>query len=303
MIYTVTFNPALDYVVHMSQDLAIGMTNRSDAEEIYFGGKGINVSNVLRELDLPTCALGFIAGFTGKALDEGVAASGIKTDFIKLPEGNTRINVKIKALEETEINGQGPKIPDECQKALFEKLDMLKEGDTLVLAGSIPSSLPSDVYERILERLDGKGIRFVVDAIKDLLMNVLKYHPFLIKPNKQELGEMFGVEITSDEDTILYAKKLQEKGARNVLISMAGDGSLLVTEDGQILRQGVCKGKVKNSVGAGDSMVAGFIAGYEKSGGDYKVALNLGTACGGATAFSDGLAKKALIDELYKTLN
>lgn len=303
MIYTVTFNPALDYVVHMSQDLAIGMTNRSDAEEIYFGGKGINVSNVLRELDLPTTALGFIAGFTGKALDEGVAASGITTDFIKLPEGNTRINVKIKALEETEINGQGPKIPDECQKALFEKLDKLTEGDTLVLAGSIPSSLPSDVYERILERLDGKGIRFVVDAIKDLLLNVLKYHPFLIKPNKQELGEMFGVEINSDEDTVLYAKKLQEKGARNVLISMAGDGSLLVTEDGQILRQGVCKGKVKNSVGAGDSMVAGFIAGYEKSGGDYKVALNLGTACGGATAFSDGLAKKDLIDELYKTLN
>lgn len=303
MIYTVTFNPALDYVVHMSQDLAIGMTNRSDAEEIYFGGKGINVSNVLRELDLPTTALGFIAGFTGKALDEGVAASGITTDFIKLPEGNTRINVKIKAADETEINGQGPKIPDECQKALFEKLDMLKEGDTLVLAGSIPSSLPSDVYERILERLDGKGIRFVVDAIKDLLLNVLKYHPFLIKPNKQELGEMFGVEITSDDDTVLYAKKLQEKGARNVLISMAGDGSLLVTEDGQILRQGVCKGTVKNSVGAGDSMVAGFIAGYEKSGGDYKVALDLGTACGGATAFSDGLAKKDLIDKLYKTLN
>lgn len=303
MIYTVTFNPALDYVVHMSQDLSIGMTNRSDAEEIYFGGKGINVSNVLRELDLPTTALGFIAGFTGKALDEGVAASGITTDFIKLPEGNTRINVKIKAKDETEINGQGPKIPDECQKALFDKLDKLKEGDTLVLAGSIPSSLPSDVYERILERLDGKGIRFVVDAIKDLLLNVLKYHPFLIKPNKQELGEMFDVEINSDEDTILYAKKLQEKGARNVLISMAGDGSLLVTEDGQILRQGVCKGKVKNSVGAGDSMVAGFIAGFEKSGGDYKVALNLGTACGGATAFSDGLAKKALIDELYKTLD
>ena len=303
MIYTVTFNPALDYVVHMSQDLAIGMTNRSDAEEIYFGGKGINVSNVLRELDLPTTALGFIAGFTGKALDEGVAASGITTDFIKLPEGNTRINVKIKAADETEINGQGPKIPDECQKALFEKLDQLKEGDTLVLAGSIPSSLPSDVYERILERLDGRGIRFVVDAIKDLLLNVLKYHPFLIKPNKQELGEMFGVTINSDDDTVLYAKKLQEKGARNVLISMAGDGSLLVTEDGQILRQGVCKGKVKNSVGAGDSMVAGFIAGYEKSGGDYKVALNLGTACGGATAFSDGLAKKDLIDELYMTLN
>ncbi len=303
MIYTVTFNPALDYVVHMSQDLAIGMTNRSDAEEIYFGGKGINVSNVLRELDLPTTALGFIAGFTGKALDEGVAASGITTDFIKLPEGNTRINVKIKAADETEINGQGPKIPDECQKELFKKLDQLKEGDTLVLAGSIPSSLPSDVYERILERLDGKGIRFVVDAIKDLLLNVLKYHPFLIKPNKQELGEMFGVTIDSDDDTVIYAKKLQEKGARNVLISMAGDGSLLVTEDGQILRQGVCKGKVKNSVGAGDSMVAGFIAGYEKSGGDYKVALNLGTACGGATAFSDGLAKKDLIDELYKTLN
>ncbi|WP_026508921.1 1-phosphofructokinase [Butyrivibrio sp. MC2013] len=302
MIYTVTFNPALDYVVRMSGDLKPGMTNRSDSEEIYFGGKGINVSTVLRELGEETTALGFTAGFIGKAIEDGVAASGIKADFIRLPEGNTRINVKIKGQEETEINCQGPKIPAECLDQLFEKLDTLKEGDTLIVSGSIPSSLPNDIYERILERLDGRGILFVVDAIKDLLLNVLKYHPFLIKPNKQELGEMFGVEIETDDDIELYAKKLQEKGARNVLISMAGDGSMLITEDGQRLRQGVCKGTVRNSVGAGDSMVAGFVAGYSKTK-DYKVALNMGTAAGGATAFLDGLATAELINELYKTLS
>jgi len=301
MIYTVTFNPALDYVIHMSTDLTAGITNRSDAEEIYFGGKGINVSNVLREFDLETTALGFVAGFTGKALEDGVAKSGIKADFIHLPEGNTRINVKIKAADETEINCQGPRIPKEYLDELFVKLDNLKSGDTLILAGSIPSSLPSDIYEKILERLENKGIMFVVDATKDLLLNVLKYHPFLIKPNKQELGEMFGVEIESDDDIEKYAKLLQEKGAKNVLISMAGDGSMLITENGDRFRQGVCKGRVKNSVGAGDSMVAGFVAGFAKSG-DYKVALNMGTAAGGATAFSDGLAKKDLIDELYNTL-
>lgn len=302
MIYTVTFNPALDYVVHMTGDLIPGITNRSDAEEIYFGGKGINVSTVLRELGLETTALGFIAGFTGQAIEDGVAASGIKADFIHLPEGNTRINVKIKSSDETEINCQGPKIPKACLEELFIKLDALTAGDTLILAGSIPSSLPDDIYERILERLKDKDVMFVVDATKDLLLNVLKYHPFLIKPNKQELGEMFGVTIESDNDIEKYAKKLQEKGARNVLISMAGDGSMLITEDGQRLRQGVCKGKVRNSVGAGDSMVAGFVAGYAKTK-DYKVALNTGTATGGATAFSDGLAKADLIEELYKTLS
>ncbi len=301
MIYTVTFNPALDYVVHMSKDLVPGITNRSDSEEIYFGGKGINVSTVLSELGLNSTALGFVAGFTGRAIEDGVNKSGINADFIHLPEGNSRINVKIKASDETEVNCQGPAIPKECLDMLFAKLDTLANGDTLVLAGSIPSSLPDDIYEKILERLDKRGVNFVVDATRDLLLNVLKYHPFLIKPNKQELGEMFNVEIDTDDDIEKYAKKLQEKGARNVLISMAGEGSMLITEDGQRLRQGVCKGKVKNSVGAGDSMVAGFIAGYEKSK-DYQVALNTGTAAGGATAFSDGLATAELIDKLYKTL-
>ncbi|WP_026503918.1 1-phosphofructokinase [Butyrivibrio sp. NC3005] len=301
MIYTVTFNPALDYVVHMSKDLVPGITNRSDSEEIYFGGKGINVSTVLSELGLNSTALGFVAGFTGRAIEDGVNKSGINADFIHLPEGNSRINVKIKASDETEVNCQGPAIPKECLDMLFAKLDTLVNGDTLVLAGSIPSSLPDNIYEKILERLDKRGVNFVVDATRDLLLNVLKYHPFLIKPNKQELGEMFNVEIDTDDDIEKYAKKLQEKGARNVLISMAGEGSMLITEDGQRLRQGVCKGKVKNSVGAGDSMVAGFIAGYEKSK-DYQVALNTGTAAGGATAFSDGLATAELIDKLYKTL-
>ncbi len=301
MIYTVTFNPAIDYVIHMKGELVPGSTNRTVSEQIYFGGKGINVSTVLRELGLETTALGFIAGFTGRAIREGVAKAGIYAQFIELPEGNSRINVKIKGNEETEINAQGPKIPQECIDRLYEKLDQISEGDMLVISGSIPSSLPNDIYEKILQRLSGRGIDFVVDATGKLLQNVLKYHPFLIKPNRQELGEMFGVEIRTEEDIKTYAKKLQEQGARNVLISMAGDGSMLLAEDGQVLRQGVCKGRVLNSVGAGDSMVAGFIAGYRRTG-DYKVALDTGTAAGGATAFSEGLAKKELIEKLYQTL-
>lgn len=302
MIYTVTFNPAIDYVIHMKDKLVPGSTNRTTSEEIYFGGKGINVSTVLRELGLETTALGFIAGFTGRAIREGVAKAGIYAQFIELPEGNSRINVKIKGDQETEINAQGPRIPQECIDALFEKLRHIDEGDMLIISGSIPSSLPDDIYEKILQTLSGRGIDFVVDATGDLLKNVLKYHPFLIKPNKQELGEMFGVEIKTEKDIETYARKLQEQGARNVLISMAGDGSMLLSEDGQVLRQGVCKGKVLNSVGAGDSMVAGFVAGYKKSG-DYKVALNMGTAAGGATAFSEGLAKRDLIEKLYQTLS
>lgn len=299
MVYTVTFNPAIDYVVH-TEEMKLGATNRSEREEMYFGGKGINVSIVLRELGIDSKALGFTAGFTGEAIEKGLADVGIDTDFVRLETGNSRINVKIKASEETELNGQGPDIDDKAISVLFEKLDWLSNGDTLVLAGSIPSSLPSDIYERILERLSGRNIRAVVDATKDLLLNVLKYKPFLIKPNNHELGEMFGVTLNSDEEIETYARKLQEMGAVNVLISMAGDGAMLIDEYGKMHRCGVCKGVVKNSVGAGDSMVAGFIAGVIK--GDYEYALKLGTAAGGATAFSDGLATKEEITELVKTL-
>ena len=299
MVYTVTFNPAIDYVVHTGE-MKLGATNRSEREEMYFGGKGINVSIMLRELGIDSKAFGFTAGFTGEAIEKGLADVGIDTDFVRLEKGNSRINVKIKASEETELNGQGPDIDDKAISALFEKLDKLSDGDTLVLAGSIPSSLPADIYERILERLSGRNIRAVVDATKDLLLNVLKYKPFLIKPNNHELGEMFGVTLNSDEEIETYARKLQEMGAVNVLVSMAGDGAILIDEYGKMHRCGVCKGVVKNSVGAGDSMVAGFTAGVLN--GDYEYALKLGTAAGGATAFSDGLATKEEITELVKTL-
>lgn len=301
MIYTVTFNPAIDYVVRMSGDLLPGMTNRSDSEECYFGGKGINVSTILKNLGLENTALGFVAGFTGDAIEASVEKKGIKADFVKLPEGISRINVKIKGKEETELNAQGPKIPDESQKELFKKLDQLKDGDTLILAGSIPNSLPSDVYEKIIEYVQDRKIDVVVDATKDLLKNVLKYHPFLIKPNNHELGEMFGKVLKTDEELEEHAKKLQEMGARNVLISMAGDGAMLIAETGEKFRIGVPKGTVRNSVGAGDSMVAGFIAGYQKNQ-SYEEALKMGTAAGSATAFSDDLATGEAILNIYQTL-
>lgn len=299
MVYTVTFNPAIDYVVHTG-DMVLGQVNRSNAEEMYFGGKGINVSIVLKELGIESKALGFVAGFTGEAIEKGVSQMGVHTDFVKLEKGNSRINVKIKSAEETELNGQGPDIDDEAIAKLFEKLDKLTDGDTIILAGSIPNSLPSDIYERIIERLSDRKIKVVVDATKDLLMNVLKYKPFLIKPNNHELGEMFGVVLKTNDEIAEYAKKLQDMGARNVLVSMAGDGALLLDENGKTHICGVCKGKVKNSVGAGDSMVAGFVAG--SMDGDYEYALKLGTATGGATAFSDGLATKEKISELLKQL-
>ncbi len=301
MIYTVTFNPAIDYIVRMDKPLDPGMTNRSASEDCFFGGKGINVSTVLKNLGIENTALGFAAGFTGEAIVESVKGKGIIADFIMLDEGISRINVKIKGEEETEINAQGPKISDEAFNELLQKLDCLKEGDVLILAGSIPNSLPSNVYEIILERLYGKGVTFVVDATKDLLLKVLKYNPFLIKPNNHELGEMFGVVLKTDDEIEEYARKLQEMGARNVLVSMAKDGAMLITEDGQRFRVGVPKGKVKNSVGAGDSMVAGFVAGYMKTG-DYRAALNMGTAAGSATAFSDDLATGDLIYSIYETL-
>lgn len=299
MVYTVTFNPAIDYVVRV-KEILVGATNHSEREEIYFGGKGINVSVVLKELGVDSRALGFTAGFTGEAIEKGLADLGVDTDFVHLKTGNSRINVKLKSKEETEINGQGPHIDDESVAALFKKLDALTDGDTLILAGSIPSSLPSDIYEKILERLSAQKIRVVVDATKDLLLNVLKFKPFLVKPNNHELGDMFGVKLETDQEIEKYARKLQAMGAVNVLISMAGDGSMLIDETGKMHRMGVCKGKVKNSVGAGDSMVAGFTAGIQS--GDYEYALKLATAAGGATAFSDGLATIEKITELFNTL-
>ena len=296
MIYTVTFNPAIDYVVHIDE-LRVDCVNRAQSEEVYFGGKGINVSMVLSELDMKSKALGFVAGFTGKAIERGVQDKGVETDFIHLPEGFSRINVKIKSDKETELNGQGPKISGEAIELLYEKLDKLKDGDTLVLAGSIPNTLPSDIYEKILVRLSNKKIKAIVDATNQLLMNVLKYKPFLVKPNNFELGEMFGVELKTQDEIIEYAKKLKDMGAVNVLVSMAGDGAVLVDEYGNVHTCNACKGQVKNSVGAGDSMVAGFIAGAEL--GDYEYALKLGTAAGGATAFSNGLAEK---EEIHKLL-
>lgn len=296
MIYTVTFNPAIDYVVH-TDDMKTGSVNRSSKEEIYFGGKGINVSWVLSELGIKSKALGFVAGFTGKAIEDGIKAKGIETDFVHLEKGFSRINVKIKSSEETELNGQGPVITDEAIKELYSKLDKLEDGDTLILAGSIPNTLPSDIYEKILEYISSKDIKIVVDATKDLLLKVLKFRPFLIKPNNHELGEMFGIELKTNEEIIKYARRLKDMGAVNVLISMAGDGAILIDKDDDVHTCGVCRGKVKNSVGAGDSMVAGFVAGSVD--GDYEYALKLGTASGGATAFSDGLAKK---DEIFRLL-
>ena len=296
MIYTVTFNPAIDYVVH-TDDMKTGSVNRSSKEEIYFGGKGINVSWVLSELGIKSKALGFVEGFTGKAIEDGIKTKGIETDFVHLEKGFSRINVKIKSSEETELNGQGPVITDEAIKELYSKLDKLENGDTLILAGSIPNTLPSDIYEKILEYISSKDIKIVVDATKDLLLKVLKFKPFLIKLNNHELGEMFGVELKTNEEIIKYARRLKDMGAVNVLISMAGDGAILIDKDDNVHTCGVCKGKVKNSVGAGDSMVAGFVAGSVD--GDYEYALKLGTASGGATAFSDGLATK---DEIFRLL-
>lgn len=299
MIYTVTFNPAVDYVVH-TEELAAGTVNRSVSEEIYFGGKGINISLVLAELEVPSKALGFVAGFTGAAIENALAECGIKTDFVRLEKGFSRINVKIKSDTETELNGQGPEIPPHKLEELFSKLEALRDGDTIILAGSVPKSLPSDIYEKILEYLSGRDVRTVVDATGELLLNTLKYRPFLVKPNNFELGELFGVNIGTADDVVEYAEKLRKMGAQNVLVSMAQDGAVLLDSDGRTYICGVCSGTVKNSVGAGDSMLAGFLAGYEKGG--YEYALKLGTAAGGATAFSEGLAKREEILTLLEQL-
>ena len=301
MIYTVTFNPSLDYIVSV-EDFKLGLTNRTSSELILPGGKGINVSTVLMNLGIENTALGFLAGFTGKEIEHRLVEMGVKSDFIEIEEGVSRINLKLKSIDGTEINGSGPVISAENVEKLMEKLEKLGEGDVLFLAGSIPSSMPDDMYRKIMEKLDGKGVMIVVDATRDLLVNVLEYHPFLIKPNNHELGEMFDVVLKTNDEIVEYAKKLQEKGARNVLVSMAGDGAILITEEGEVHVTPCPKGEVKNSVGAGDSMVAGFITGYLRSNGDYNEALKMGTAAGSATAFSEDVATGEKIMELYKTL-
>ncbi|MDO4807882.1 MAG: 1-phosphofructokinase, partial [Coriobacteriales bacterium] len=267
MIYTVTFNPSLDYIVRV-EDLELGKVNRVYYENILPGGKGINVSIVLKNLGHDNTALGFMAGFTGREIAAEMEQYGVTCDFIDVAEGMSRINVKIKSNEESEINGLGPKITDADIEALYAKLDELKEGDYLVIAGSVPSTLPGDMYERIMGRLEGRGINIAVDAERDLLTRVLKYHPFVIKPNNHELGDIFGVTLKTKDEVVPYAKKLQEQGARNVLISMAGEGAVFVSEEGEVVKSEAPKGKVVNSVGAGDSMVAGFVAGTIETG-DY----------------------------------
>ncbi len=298
MIYTVTFNPSLDYIVSVD-NFTLGRVNRTRKEIIYPGGKGINVSMVLQNLGYQSCALGFMAGFTGREIARLLEVNGVESDFIHVDEGLSRINVKLRSNEESEINGQGPAIKKRDIAFLYEKLDRIQDGDILVLAGSIPEVMPDDIYMDIMRYLQTKDVRIVVDATKDLLVNVLPYHPFLIKPNNHELGEIFGVELKTTEEIVTCAKKLQEKGARNVLISMAGDGAILLTEDGQIFQSLPPKGKVLNSVGAGDSMVAGFLAGYLENQ-DYEYAFYMGVCTGSASAFSESLATRDEVAELMK---
>lgn len=298
MIYTVTFNPSLDYIVSV-EDFKLGLTNRTSSELILPGGKGINVSTVLGNLGIENTALGFLAGFTGKEIVRRLEEMGVASDFIEIKEGVSRINLKLKSIDGTEINGSGPVISPEDVEKLMEKLEKLGEGDVLFLAGSIPTSMPDDMYQKIMAKLDGKGVMIVVDATRDLLMNVLAYHPFLIKPNNHELGEIFDVELLTRESVVPYAKKLQEKGARNVLVSMAGEGAVLVAEDGSVYDAPAPKGELKNGVGAGDSMVAGFMAGWmEKQ--EYRHAFHMGVASGSASAFSENLATKEEIAGVYQ---
>ena len=298
MIYTVTFNPSLDYIVTVDHFKA-GEINRTADELIFPGGKGINVSIVLKNLGLDNTALGFMAGFTGREIQRLLEEMGVKTDFIHVANGTSRINLKMRSDQETEINGRGPVIGSDDIQLLYHQLDQLKEGDILALSGSIPSSMPETIYMDIMKYLDGRGIEVAVDATKDLLVKVLPYHPFVIKPNNHELGEIFHTKITTKDDVVKYAKKLQELGARNVLVSMAGEGAVLVTENGEEYRASAPKGILRNSVGAGDSMVAGFIAGYLRNR-DYREAFRTGVCTGSASAFSDELATKEEVEELLK---
>lgn len=300
MIYTVTLNPSIDYIVRLDS-LKKGVTNRTTSEEFYIGGKGINVSCVLAELEIDSTAIGFIAGFTGEAIEKGIRNDKIKTDFIALENGISRINIKIKTEEETEINCKGPEVSEKDMEMLMQKIDGISDGDTLVLSGSVPAALSDDVYEKILMRLSNKKVRIVVDAAKKLLLNSLSYRPFLIKPNQQELSEIFDTEIKNESDVEKYAKQLQLMGAQNVLVSLGKDGAILIDENGEKHKSSTLSGSVINTVGSGDSMLAGFIAGYETKH-SYSYAMKLGTVCGNATAFLSGLATREKIEELLKEI-
>lgn len=298
MIYTVTFNPSLDYIVSV-EDFRLGLTNRTSSELILPGGKGLNVSMVLGNLGIDNTAFGFVAGFTGTEIARRVEEMGVKTDFITLEDGLSRINLKLQSIDGMEINGCGPRIGEEAVEQLMEKLEILGEGDILVLAGSIPSSMPDDIYRKIMERLAGRGVMTAVDATRELLLNVLEYHPFLVKPNNHELGEIFNVELKTREETVPYARKLREMGAANVLVSMAGEGAVLAAEDGKIYIAPAPEGKLVNGVGAGDSMVAGFLAGWMEQK-NYRHAFHMGIAAGSASAFSELLATKEEIMDIYR---
>lgn len=296
MICTVTFNPSLDYIVRVD-DMRLGVINRTTYEQVLPGGKGINVSIVLGNLGHESRALGFLAGFTGAEIARRVSEAGVSADFIEVAEGMSRINAKIKSNEETELNGQGPRITEENIEQLYAKLDVLGEGDTLVISGSVPGTLPGDMYERIMARLDGRGVRIVVDAERDLLTRVLPYKPFLVKPNNIELGDIYGVTLKTRDEVVPYAKRMQEAGAQNVLVSMAGEGGVLVSADGQVFQSPAAKGTVVNSVGAGDSSVAGFLAGLIETG-SYETAFRMALASGSASAFSDHLATRPEVEAL-----
>jgi len=297
MIYTVTFNPSLDYIVSV-EDFKLGITNRTSSELMLPGGKGINVSTVLGNLGIENTALGFAAGFTGEEIIRQVEHMGIRSDFIMVPDGISRINLKLKSIDGTEINGCGPEISEAAAAELMEKLEVLGEEDVLVLAGSIPSSMPDDIYRRILKRLQGRGVTAVVDATKDLLLNVLEYRPFLVKPNNHELGEIFQVELWDRKSVVSYARKLQEMGAQNVLVSIAGEGAVLAAQDGTVYETPAPVGTLVNGVGAGDSMVAGFLAGWmEKQ--DFRHAFYMGVSAGSASAFSERLATREEIKHIY----
>ena len=298
MIYTVTFNPSLDYIVSV-EDFQLGLTNRTSSEMLLPGGKGINVSTVLMNLGIESTALGFTAGFTGDEITRRLEVMGVKNGFIQVGKGFSRINLKLKSIDGTEINGQGPVIGTDKVDMLMKQLGELGKGDVLFLSGSIPSSMPDDAYQKIMAMLDGRGVRIIVDATRDLLLKVLPYHPFLIKPNNHELGDIFGVELKTREEVVPYGKKLQEMGARNVLISMAGEGAVLIAEDGQVFDKPAPKGHLVNAVGAGDSMVAGFMAGWMDKQ-DYEHAFCMGIASGSASAFSEYLATKSEIEAIYK---
>lgn len=305
MIYTITFNPALDYIAQV-ENFKIGEINRTKTETILPGGKGLNVSIVLKNLGIENTALGFISGFTGEELKRKIEAQGVKTDFVKVKEGITRINLKIssineKKVEETALNGVGPLITEDDIETLMEKLQKMSTEDLVILSGSIPKNIDNTIYEKICKKLNEKGITFIVDSTQELLMNILKYHPFLIKPNKEELEETLNCKISTKEDIIYATKKLKKLGAQNVLVSLGNDGALLLTKEDKIYYSKAPKGQVVNTVGAGDSMVAGFLAGYYQTK-DYEYALKTGVATGSASAFSTQLATKEEVDVLLKQL-